>query len=152
MAYDPTATLAAITSFLKSQGRVGGGNVQIGEPKDPPAGRISAAVFMEGIRTPESVLDAPVRIYDVAIRLYRNFTEDGTATEIELARAVGELWEDLEGDFDLGASIRNVDVAGIYGQGLTASWGYLDVAGRMYRTCDVSVPLVVDPAAATLVA
>ena len=150
MAYDPTATLAAITSFLKSQGRVAGGNVQIGEPKSPPQGRIFAAVFMERIGTPETVLDAPVRLYELAIRLYRDFTADGTETEIEMARAVGELFEDLEGDFDLGASIRHVDVGGIYSAGLQATWGYLDVSGVMFRTCDVSVPLVVDPSAATL--
>ncbi|MDP3909468.1 MAG: hypothetical protein Q8Q14_03670 [Gemmatimonadales bacterium] len=143
-AYDPEAALAALTSFLKGRGRIK--HVQLGEPKAPPTGEITAALMMESIRTVELVLDAADRVYEVTIRLYRGFLEeDGEQTELELAQVVGALMNDLDGDADLGQSVRAVDVGGIYSGGLAAGWAYLEMGdGTMYRTVDVTVPLIVD--------
>lgn len=150
MAFDPTAALSSIASKLKTQGRIR--SVEIGEPEVPDVRNISAGVFAEAIRTPELVLDAPVRIYDVTVRLYLSYLQGGAQTETMMLRAVGEAMEDLEGDYDLNSTIRAVDVGGIYGSALGAEWGYLEVGDNNYRTCDISVPLIVDASAATFVA
>ena len=150
MAYDPTTTLSVLTSWLRAQGRYDG--VQIGEPKSPPAGKLTAAVIMDSIRTPETVLDAPVRVYNLRVRHYMNMLDDGSRTETELARVVGDTMADLEGDYTLGGNIRAIDHGGIYGPGMQADWGYLEVSGQMYRFCDLTLALIVDAAAATFVA
>ena len=59
---------------------------------------------------------------------------------------------DIESDFDLDGTIRAVDVAGIYGQSLGAEWGEAEVGGVKYRIAIVSIPLIVDSAAASLAA
>ena len=60
--------------------------VEIGEPEVPDMRNISAGVFAEAIRTPELVLDAPVRIYDVTVRLYLSFLQGGDQTETKMLR------------------------------------------------------------------
>lgn len=145
MALNPTTIMGLIVSHLRTQGSIK--RAQIGEPKSPPLDVLTAAVLMDGIRTPETVLDAPVLLYDVVVRLYRNFLDDGEQTELDVARAVGEIMESLHGDFSLGAGIRAIDVAGIYGRGMDTRWGHLDFSNTIFRTADISVPLIVDPAA-----
>ena len=108
---------------------------------------LTAAVLMDGIRTPSTVLDAPVLVYDLVIRLYRNFLDEGEQTELEVARAVGEIMEEFHADFSIGGNIRAVDVAGMYGRGVDATWGHLDFGNTIFRTADVTLPLIVDPAA-----
>lgn len=150
MAWNPLTTLQVVTSHLKVGGRYD--HVQIGEPKEPPTGQLTACVIMSGVRTPETVLDAPVRVYDLLVRLYMSMLDPGTDTETRMARTVGETLEDFEGDFTLGGNVRAVDFGGVYGASVEARWGYVEVGGKMYRMCDISVPLIVDPAAATFVA
>lgn len=149
MAVDPYAVMAALKSFALARGRVR--HAQVGEPKAPPQAHVSAAVLMEGIATPSSVLDAAVRLYTVTIRLYRGFLDDGEQTETELAQVTGALLTALDGDADLGGTVRNVDVAGEHSGGLAADWGYLEMdEGVMYRTVDITVPLIVDEDAGSL--
>ena len=134
-----------VLSHLKTQGKVK--RAQIGEPKSPPLDELTAAILMDGIRTPSTVLDAPVLVYDLVVRVYRNFLDDGTQTELEVARTVGEIMEAFHADFSLGGNIRAVDVAGTYGRGMDVTWGHLDFGNTVFRIADISVPLIVDPAA-----
>ncbi len=150
MPYDATPTLRALTSFLQSQPRIN--TAQIGEPMSPPSGKINAGVYMDAIRTPETVLDATTKLVDVEVRLYLSFTRLGEETELTITQAVTEFMGDIESDFDLDGTIRAVDVAGIYGQALTAEWGEAEVGGVQYRTAIVSIPMIVDSAAASLAA
>ena len=148
MAFDPMTALTVIQSHLKAQGRYS--EVTIGEPKRPPPGSLIAGVFMSEIRTPMLTLSAPIRVYDVIVRHYMQMLEDGSRTESEMARVVGESMEDLEGNFQLDGEIRAIDIGGEYGDSLKAKWGYLDQSGTIYRICDVTVPLIFDTATATL--
>ncbi len=146
--YDPAAAINLIASHLKGRGSIK--NVHIGLPKAPETSEIGAAVRMVGIRTPETVLEAPVRIYEVEVRLYRSAMDDGEETELKLAQVVGDVMAELGGDFTLGGNVRNVDVAGIYGASLEADWDDLESAGTDFRVCNITVPLVVDESAASL--
>ena len=145
MALNPTTVMHVVLSHLKTQGKVK--QAQIGEPKQPPLGQLTAAILMDGIRTPSSVLDAPVLVYDLTVRLYRNFLEDGEQTELEVARSVGEIMESLHADFSLGGNSRAVDFMGMYGRAMDVTWGHLDFGSTIFRTADISVPLIVDPSA-----
>ena len=145
MALNPYDVMHVVESHLKVLGSIK--RVQIGEPKAPPLDVLTASVRMGGIRTPSTVLDAPVRVYDVIVQLYRNALDDGTRTETEMARAVGEVMEEFDGDFTLRGNSRAVDIGGIYGPAVEAVWGNLDFGNTMMRTVEITVPIIIDPSA-----
>lgn len=145
MALNPYTVMHVIQSHLASLGSIK--QAQIGEPKQPPADDLSAAILMDGIRTPLLTLDSRVLVYDVIVRLYRNFTEDGKQTEEQMARSVGEVMEAFANDFTLGGNTRAVDFGGIYGRGMSADWGHLDFGAVVFRTASITVPLIIDPTA-----
>ena len=145
MALNPYAVMHVVESHLSTLGSIK--RAQIGEPKQPPLDVLTAAILMSGIRTPSSVLDARVLVYDVIIRLYRNFLDDGTRTETEMARAVGEVMEEFAGDFQLGGNTRAVDFMGTYGTSVDARWGHLDFGNTVFRIADITVPIIIDPTA-----
>ena len=64
-----------------------------------------------------------------------------------MALAVSQVTSNLVGEFDLGATMRNIDIAGQYGQSLSATWGYITIGNTVFRTVDLTVPLVVDESA-----
>ena len=134
-----------VLSHLKAQGKLT--HVRIGLPKQPPTGELTVAIVMDGIRTPELVLDARVLVYDLVIHVFRSFLDDGTQTELEVARVVGEITEAFAGDFTLGGNIRNVDLAGQYGRSVDVDFDWLVFDGVQFRAAIISLPLIVDPAA-----
>jgi hypothetical protein len=88
---------------------------------------------------------ATLEVHVVTLRIYRDMLEDSVeVAEVELADAVSYVAEDILGEFDLGATIRHVDAAGIYGQGVTYTWGYVSIGDKMYRSVDIQLPCVVD--------
>ena len=144
MAFSIKATLQAITSYLAASGYVK--VARLGEPKAPPE-NVTAAVFMSSVAVAQLTLGTTIEQHVVTIRLYRNMLDESADVELELARIVSEISSDLLGEFDLGATIRNVDAGGQYGTGLSTRWGYVDVGGTMFRVADMLIPLVVDDSA-----
>jgi len=145
MAFDITTTINMVASFLEKRGEYT--NVQIGEPKSPPVGDLSAAVFVASASVVGLTLQTTIEIHEITVRLYRNMLEEPEEdNEIRISQAVTGIVSDLLGDYDLGASIRNIAV-GEYGQSLSATYGYLDLGGTMYRMVDITVPLLVDGSA-----
>lgn len=146
MAFNIKTTIGQIAGWLQKTGYVKA--TRVGEPKSPPQGELFASVFMNSVRLVKFYLNGGTQeIHSVQVRLYRNMLADNEDTEYILAKAVSEITSALLGDFDLGSNIRNVDAAGEHGQGMTATWGYIDVGGTMYRVVDLVLPLVVDDSA-----
>jgi len=146
MAFDITATLNAIGSFLEAGGYFTAGVVR-GEPKLPFSGR-ATAYWMNGFSVYEATLAAPREIHRVAVRFYTPFLEDPTGKiETDLASAASKLLEDLSGDLDLGATITNVDIAGSVGEPLNGIWGHVTLGDTVYRVVDIDIPLLVDDTA-----
>lgn len=48
------------------------------------------------------------------------------------------------GDFDFGATVRAVDVFGMYGTKLKGKAGYLSIGQGMYRCMDIIIPVIVN--------
>src|SRR3989304_120311 len=130
MAFSIKASLQAITSSPAASGYVK--VARLGEPKAPPE-NVTAAVFMSSVAVAQLTLGTTIEQHVVTIRLYRNMLDESGAVEIELARIVSEISSDLLGEFDLGATIRNVDAGGQYGTGLATRWGYVAVRGPRFR-------------------
>ena len=146
MAFDIKSTIEAIDSFLLAGGYVEKSSV--GEPKSPPSEGLSASVFMSSVGVAKVTLGTTIELHTVVIRLYKNMMEEPTeGIEYQLAQVVSAISSDLLGDFDLGATIRNVDAAGAEGSSMRAAWGYIDLGGVMFRSVDIFVPLIVDDSA-----
>ncbi len=146
-AFDPTATLRAIESFLATRPELG--HVQVGEPKSPPpGGKIGASLFMDSMSVVAvTVGGQPVEMHTVMVRLYSidAFLGDSPDDwELQLSRAVGQVLAAFWGDFDLGGTIRNIDIAGEEGTPMGVQWGHIDVGGSMFRLAEITVPCKVD--------
>ena len=147
MVFDITATLRSIESKLLASGYFTA--VTVGEPKAPVSARgVTAGVFLLNVAVAALTLDGTVETHVLVVRLYALVLKEPTDhREDELDAALANLEEDLLGDFDLGATIRNVDVGGEHGPGLSSAWGYLELGGDPHRIVDVTLPLVVDDSA-----
>ena len=138
------ATMQTIQGHLMSGGRFV--SVELGQPSAvAPGQRITAAIWIERIQVGIVYGGVVDKIFEVTIRLYTNMTaEPQEQGELDLALTVQEIGSDLLGDFDLGASVRNIDAAGIYGTSMSARWGYTSVANVMFRSVDITVPIIVN--------
>ena len=121
-------------------------SVELGQPSAIARGtKMSAAIWLESIQVGTVFLGVVDKVYEVAVRIYRDMlAEPQEQGEFDLALTVQDIGSDLLGDFDLGASVRNIDAGGIYGTPLGAQWGYTSVAGVMFRSVDITVPIIVN--------
>ena len=151
MAFNIKATLDAISSHIARTGYVN--DVRIGEPVAPPDAieKMHAAIYMASAGVVSLTLSTTIEVHSVVVRLYRRAAfgqgDDAGQVEAEMALAVSQVTSNLVGEFDLGATMRNIDIAGQYGQSLSATWGYITIGNTVFRTVDLTVPLVVDESA-----
>ena len=147
MAFDIKATLVAVQSHLLAGGYFGSA-VQVGEPKAPPQAPLSAAIFMADVAVVSLTLSSTIERHTMQVRIYKDMlAEPEENVEMEVARVVSDVMADLVGEYDLGTTVRNVDVGGQHGGALAARWGYVDVGGKMYRVADITVGLIIDGSA-----
>lgn len=141
MAVTIKPALEALQSHLVASARFRG-NVEIGEPKDPPADW-TAAILLQSYVMPATTLAKTIERRDVIIRIYRNaLSEPRSHIEFEMDNAVSEVIEDLLGDFDVGGNVRNIDVTA-----MTVSFGYQSIGRTLYRIGDILVPMIIDDSA-----
>lgn len=117
------------------------------EPKAAPGNGFEASVFWRRAApfAGGSGLAVTAMVYVMQIRIYRNMlSEPPGDIDSDLLAIADDVLDDLQGDFDLGATVRNVDVFGQAGEGLRVEAGYVDVSGTMYRVIDISVPVIVN--------
>ena len=151
MAFNINATLGALRSFVAASGYVN--SHEKGEPVQPPAAPIHAAIYMQSTAVVALTLSTTIELHVANVRIYmKAFTEPRESTETQMANIVSNLMEDFLGDFNLGDTIRNIDAAGQYGASLTTDWGYVGINETaqnqvMYRTVNITVPMIVDGSA-----
>ena len=151
MAFNIKATHDAISSHIARTGYVN--DVRIGEPVSPPDAieKMHAAIYMASAGVVSLTLSTTIEVHSVVVRLYRRAAfgqgDDAGQVEAEMALAVSQVTSNLVGEFDLGSTMRNIDIAGQYGQSLSATWGYITIGNTVFRTVDLTVPLVVDESA-----
>jgi hypothetical protein len=119
------------------------------EPKNAPEKGLTAAVWVDRlIPYPSgSGLTATSVVVTVMVRLYTPMiTDPADMIDPTLVAAADTLMGSVSGDFDLGSTVRNVDLLGETGQTLSAQAGYVDVSGTMFRIIDITVPCITDAA------
>lgn len=143
MAFNITATLNAVLSYLDACGYFG--DTTIGEYKQPPGTRLSAAIFMSSTSFSPETLTRGIEVHGTTIRVYLDMLDDPPAKiETDMSIVVSKVITDLMGDWTLGSAVFAIDDGN--GASLATSWGYLDVGGTMYRIADITLPLLVDAA------
>ena len=147
MAFDIKSTLETLEDWLKKSGYFP--KAAIGEPKQPPQEETSAAVFMNRVSTIRVFANGGLsEVHLVTVRVYRNMlAEPQQDIELDLARLISSDSSDLVGDFTMGGAVMALDVAGMHGTPYGATWGYLDVGGKMYRIVDILAPFIVNDSA-----
>lgn len=117
------------------------------EPKSKPGNGISCAIWAQEIRPlPQASGLAATSGYVVwHSRLMTNMlAEPQDGIETDLLYAATTLLNEYSGNFTLGASVRNIDLLGMYGQSLSMTAGYLDIDRVLYRVATVVLPMVIN--------
>lgn len=145
MASSIKTTLANLVSEFKRLGVFEA--VDTNEPKSAPGKGATCAIFLasitpaanaSGLRGASGVYTFTVRIYVDMLRVPVN------SIDPDLAELLDKVLDALAGDFDLGATVRNIDFFGSEGAALKVEAGYVDVAGKMCRIADLHLPLIVN--------
>jgi hypothetical protein len=121
--------------------------VNTSEPKNAPGNGLTAAVWLQMVSpvAAASGLAATSARVEFMLRIYSNMLQEPQdAIDPEILSAVDVLMGAYSGDFDLGGTVRNVDLLGAHGVGLSAVAGYLSVDNKMFRVVDVTLPLIVN--------
>ena len=144
MALAASAIVDAVASHAMASGlfdRVSGH-----EPKNAPGSGLTAAVWADTIGpvpAASGLASTSGRVV-LKVRLYTSMTMDpADAIDPEIMDAVDVLFAAYSGDFDLGGSVRNVDLEGATGPGLSAQAGYLNQDGKLMRIMDITIPVIV---------
>jgi len=150
MAFDISQTLHAVETYTQKLGLFE--TVQIGEPKSPPGQGFHAAIFMTSVNIGMIYAGGDTREnHLVMLRIYRDMLAEKSDPQLnlesEMAVVLSKLMESLLGDTDLESTVMSIDAAGMDGPGMTASFGYTEVGGSMYRIVDITIPLIVNGSA-----
>jgi hypothetical protein len=116
------------------------------EPKAPPAGDFVASVWLLSAMpiAEASGLDKASLIYVLRVRIYHSIVLNEPVDDKGLLERADNIYDDFLGEFDLGGTIRAIDVYGMYGQSMTMQTGYIDVGGTMFRIADIDLPVIVN--------
>lgn len=142
---------AAVFNALESLAMATGlfRQVNTHEPKRPPDGDMTAAVYLAGI-TPvptDSGLGTSSARAEFTIRIYTQMLQEHPdAIDPAVMTATDTIMTDLTADFTLGDTVQSVDLLGRAGVPLSARAGYLDIGGTMYRIMDITVPVIISNA------
>lgn len=145
MSLDTAAILDALISHAMSLGRFD--RVAGHEPMNAPGHGLTAAVWADSI-TPMAVasgLAATSARVVFNVRIYGS--ADATpadAVDPGMLGAVDALMAAYSGDFSLGGLVRNVDLLGHGGVGLSAQAGYLQQDSKVFRVMTLVVPMIVN--------
>lgn len=117
------------------------------EPKNAPGKGVSCAVYFRRARCvrTRSGLDVTSACVEFTARIYTDMLmEPQDDIDPTAVSAMDALMGAYIGDFTLGELIAAVDVFGAHGGALQADAGYIPIDGRVYRSIDVNLPLLVD--------
>ena len=117
------------------------------EPKSAPTARTTCAVWLTDVKPfpGGSGVNKTTGIVTFTVRVYiPMLSEPLDGVEKDLLNAVSSLMTAFSGDFELDASVRNVDLLGATGVALSARTGYINIDGVLFRSATLTVPLIIN--------
>lgn len=145
MTLDITPPLVAIESLISALGLFE--SVNLHEPKNAPGSGLVCAIILDEISSaPQASGQAATagRVVFKARVMSQMLQEPQDMIDQDMGNAVAKIMEALTGDFELGGTVRNIDLLGETGTPLSAKGGYLTIDKTMYRFMDITIPLVVN--------
>lgn len=121
------------------------------EPKIAPGDGITAAIwFNSGQPVRSSGLASTTVRLEFNLRLYTSMlAEPQDMIDPNLMQAFDTVIGVYSGEFTLanfGVTIREIDLLGSYGAGLSAQAGYVPQDNKLYRVVTITVPVIVNDA------
>lgn len=119
------------------------------EPKSAPPDGLTAAIFVATLRPdPQRSGLASTSVWlTFTVRFYLSMlAEPQDEIDPQIIDACDDLLAAYSGDFALDGMIREVDLLGASGTGLSVQSGYLDIDRKMHRIVDITVPLGINDA------
>lgn len=145
MTFDPVPILNAVVSHAGRLGffeRINGH-----EPVSAPGSGLTAAVWADSINpvAAASGLAATSARVVFMVRIYSSAIQQPLdAIDPAILAAAGALMDAYSGDFDLGGTVRNVDLLGGMGIALAAQAGYVNQDGKLMRVMTITLPVIVN--------
>lgn len=142
------AILDAVVSDCKRSGWFQ--TVTSAEPVNPPGPGLRAAVWVQAGPDPigeASGLNAGSARLALNVRVYGNATAQPVdEVDPRLTKSVSSLMRRWHDDYDFGLHplVRNVDLFGAYGPGLSSRAGYVEIARQFYRVMTINLPIIVN--------
>lgn len=79
------------------------------------------------------------------IRIYMSLVQQPSdQVDPRVVDATDALLSAFSGNFSLGSLVRNVDLLGSTGQGLSGQAGYINIGGTLLRVMDITLPLIIN--------
>lgn len=146
MSFHPQAVMDVIASHAAESGFFD--HVNTHEPKNAPGNGLHCAIWADRLDLVlSSGLDSSSVRAIFKIRIYTNMIQEPQdAIDPLILAAASDLFAAYNGDFELGGEARHIDLLGSVGEPLYAEAGYLDVAKRMYRVMEISMPVIFNDA------
>ncbi len=137
-ARDRVASMAAGLGFFD--------HVAMHEPKNAPGKGLTLAVFAGDFDPVQSsdLTSTSLRFMLIAQLRCSMTREPQDDIDLDLIEAADALCAEISGDFDLGVSIRSVDLLGMAGAGMGGKPGYVTHDGHLYRVIDILIPCLVN--------
>jgi hypothetical protein len=117
------------------------------EPKAAPGKGLTFACWVDDLRPAPgaSGLDSTTVAVTLTARIYNSIiTEYQDDIDPDIVRAADLLFTAFSADFDFGGNVRNVDLLGAFGGGLSARAGHITITNFSYRVIDITIPLIVN--------
>lgn len=121
--------------------------VNTSEPKNAPGNGLSCAIWADRIEPVALVSGLAATSARVAfmVRLYAGMLQQPQdAIDPNMLAAVDTLIDAYSGDFDLGGTVKQVDLLGQHGVPLGAQAGYINQDNKLFRVMTVTVPVIVN--------
>lgn len=117
------------------------------EPANAPGHGLTCAVWADSVAplpAGSGLASTSARVVFNA-RIYTSMLQEpADAIDPNMVAAVDALMSAYSGDFELGGSVRNVDLLGQAGVPLSAQAGYLQQDGQLFRVMTIVLPVIVN--------
>jgi hypothetical protein len=145
MAFGAQTLFNAIESHARASGLFD--SVNTFEPKSAPGGNLHCAIYVSGLQPAplDSGLFSTAGVLTIMARIYLPMIQEPQdKIDPTIVAATDTLMEDFSGDFTLGGNARNIDLLGQSGAALSALAGYITIDQTVFRSMDITIPIVVN--------
>jgi hypothetical protein len=147
MAFDEAAVDSLIDKIASHANTLGFfEDVITHEPKSAPGPGMYLSIWLTRLRPVQSSGLASVSgLVVLTLRVMCNMLrEPQDAIDADVLKATSALLGAYTGDFDLGQSVRAVDLLGMEGVPLDVPTGYITIGSTMYRIAEITLPVIIN--------